>query len=217
MPHPSPGRSAELGAVKFAPLVVRNLFRSRRRTILTVASIAVSIFIFVALMSLPGAVNQILRDRAGSLRLICHSKAGFFYSMPEAYRRRIAAIPHVETVSGETVFMSTYRDPKDLIPSAAVDPENPEIIWPDWGISRVTADRFRGDRRAALVGATLMRLYRWKVGDQVMLRGTIYPVDIQLDIVGTLTAKEAGLALLFRRDRLDEVLGRPGSIETNRP
>jgi len=198
--------------MKFVPLVVRNLFRNRRRTMLTIAAVAVSIFIFAALMSLPGVVNQILRDRAGSLRLICYSKAGFFYSLPEAYRRRIASIPHVVAVSGESLFMGAYRDPKDLIPSAAIDPDDVEEIWPDWAISREAADRFRRDRSGALVGATLMRLYRWKVGDLVTLRGTIYPIDVQVEIVGTLGDKAPPIALLFRRDRLDQMLGRPGTV-----
>jgi len=68
--------------MKFLPLVVRNLFRKRRRTLLAVAAVAVSIFMFAALMSLPGVVDQILREPAGSLRLVCYSKAGFFYSSP---------------------------------------------------------------------------------------------------------------------------------------
>jgi putative ABC transport system permease protein len=108
--------------------------------------------------------------------------------------------------------MGTYRDPKDLIPSAAMDPEHVEEIWPDWGISREEADRFRRARSAALVGTTLMRLYRWKIGDQVTLHGTIYPVDVQVEIVGTLGGKAPPVALMFRRDRLDEVLGRPGTV-----
>jgi putative ABC transport system permease protein len=198
--------------MRFLRLIVRNLFRNTRRTILTVASVAVSIFVFAALLSLPGVINQILRDRASSLRLVSHSKAGFFYALPEAYRRRIATIPHVEAVSGESVFMGTYRDPKDLIPSAAIDPEQVEEIWPDWAISREEGERFRRARGAALVGPTLMRLYRWKLGDQVTLRGTIYPVDVQVEIVGTLGDKAPPIALLFRRDRLDEALGRPGTV-----
>ncbi len=198
--------------MKFLPLVVRNLFRSRRRTILTVASIAISIFVFAALMSLPGVVDSLLRDRADSLRLVAHSKAGFFYALPEAYSRRIAQMPHVEAVSGESLFMGTYRNPNDLIPSAAIDAGNVEDIWPDWGISRDSAEQFRRIRSAALVGPILIRRYGWKVGDEVTLRGTIYPVDVQLQLVGTLGTKAPPIALVFRRDRLDEVLGRPGTV-----
>jgi len=198
--------------MKFFPIVLRNILRNKRRTVLTVLSIAVSVFVFAALMSLPAVVNQMLRDRANSLRLISHSKAGFFYALPAAYRQRIKAVPHVDAVSGESIFMGTYRGPQDLVPSVAIDPEQVEEIWSDWGISKHAADEFRRVRTGALVGATLMKRYGWKVGDHVILRGTIYPVDAELSIVGTLEGAAPALALVFRRDHLDELLGRPGTV-----
>jgi cell division protein FtsX len=52
--------------MKFLPIILRNLARNRRRTLLTVLSFGVSLFIFAALMSLPGVVHEIMRDRSGS-------------------------------------------------------------------------------------------------------------------------------------------------------
>jgi cell division protein FtsX len=75
--------------MKYFGLVVRNLARNKRRTILTALSITVSVFIFASLISLPSLIDQVLRDRASSLRLITHSKATLFYLLPEAYRRQI--------------------------------------------------------------------------------------------------------------------------------
>ncbi len=198
--------------MKYLPLILRNLLRNRRRTALTVTSIAISIFIFAGLMSLPAVVNQVLRDRAGSLRLVCYNKAGFFFSLPTAYQRRIESVPHVDAVSGESLFMGTYRDPKDLLPSAAIDPEHARDIWPDWGITPEAAAAFARIRSSALVSETLLRRYRWRVGGQMMLRGTIYPIDVQLTIVGALGEKAPPVAVLFQRDYLDEALGRPGTV-----
>jgi len=101
--------------MKYLSLVLINLTRNKRRTILTTLSITVSVFIFASLISLPGLLDQVLRDRANSLRLICHSKAGFSYMLPEAYRRQIESVPHVEAVAGYSVFMGTYRDPNQQI------------------------------------------------------------------------------------------------------
>lgn len=199
--------------MKFLPLILRNLLRNKRRTLLTILSIAVSVLVFASLMSLPSLVNQIMRDRTGSLRLVSYSKGGgFFYSLPAAYRRRIEAIDHVEAVSGEMIFMGTYRDPKDLIPSVALDAERIEDIWPDWGITKRSAEEFRKVRSGALVGTTLMKRFGWKPGDLIMLHGTIFPIDIQLKVVGILSGSSASVALIFRRDDLDEVLGRPGTV-----
>ena len=82
--------------MKYATLVFKNLTRSKRRTILTVLSIAVSLFIFSALVSMPTVANQILADTASSTRIAMHNKAGLTYSIPSRYTQRIAAMPHVE-------------------------------------------------------------------------------------------------------------------------
>src|SRR5258705_13473065 len=95
--------------MKYFGLVFRNLARNKRRTILTTLSITVSVFIFASLISLPSLLDQVLRDRANSLRVITHSKASLLYQLPEAYRRRIETIPHVEAVSGYGVVFPTYR------------------------------------------------------------------------------------------------------------
>src|SRR5208337_3257638 len=96
--------------MNYLSLVLRNLTRNQRRTILTMLSITVSVFIFASLISLPGLLNQVLRDRANSLRLICHSKASLLYMLPESYRRRIETLPHVQAVAAYSVFMGTYRE-----------------------------------------------------------------------------------------------------------
>ena len=198
--------------MKYLSLVLINLTRSKRRTILTVLSITVSVFIFASLISLPALLNQVLRDRANSLRLICHSKAGFFYMLPEAFRRQIEAVPHVDAVAGYSVFMGTYRDPNEQIGILAIDDDHVREIFPDWEVSAQAEHEFKSMRTAGLVATTLMKGYGWKVGDTVMLRGTVYLVDLQLTIVGVLNGEAAGPRIIFKRDYMEELLGRPGTV-----
>jgi len=197
--------------MNYPSLVLRNLTRNKRRTILTTLSITVSVFIFASLISLPGLLNEVLRDRANSLRLICHSKAGFFYMLPESYRRRIETLPHVEAVAAYSVFMATYRDPNQQIGALAVDDDHIREIFPDWEISAETEHEFESLRTAALVATNLMKVYGWKVGETIMLRGTLYPVDLQLTIVGVMNEEASGPRVIFRRDYMEELLGRPGT------
>jgi putative ABC transport system permease protein len=198
--------------MKYLPLVLINLTRNKRRTILTVMSITVSVFIFASLISLPALLDQVLRDRANSLRLICHSKAGFFYMLPEAYRRQIEAVPHVDAVAGYSVFMGTYRDPNEQIGILAMDDDHIREIFPDWEVSAQAEHEFKTMRTAGLVSTTLMKNYGWKVGDTVMLRGTVYLVDLQLTIVGVLNEEAAGPRIIFKRDYMEELLHRPGTV-----
>src|SRR5258708_38190694 len=88
--------------MKYAVLILKNLFRSKRRTILTVLSIAVSLFIFSALVSIPTVANQILGATASSTRIATHNKAGLAYNIPVSHKQRIASLPHVEAGSAES-------------------------------------------------------------------------------------------------------------------
>jgi putative ABC transport system permease protein len=185
-------------------LVSVNLLRNPRRAILTTLAIAVSIFVLSVLLSLPAIADRVLRDRASSLRLICHSKAGMLYSLPEAYRRKIEGRPDVEAVAAFTFFLGIYHEPTDQFPNAAVDHEQLDVIWPDWGISPAAVEDFKRLRIACLAGPALMERFHWHVGQQITLRGTIYPVNLTFQIVGVLGDKAPPPILLFRRDYLDE-------------
>jgi len=62
------------------------------------------------------------------------------------------------------------------------------------------------------VPAAMMRKHRWKIGQRIILKGTAYPVDADLIIVGTLGEYAPPDALIFRRDYLDELLGAVGRV-----
>lgn len=49
-----------------------------------------------------------------------------------------------------------------------------------------------------------MTRFNWHVGRLIALRGTVYPVNLTLQIVGELGDKAPPPILLFRRDYLDE-------------
>jgi putative ABC transport system permease protein len=197
--------------MKYFSLVLRNLTRNKRRTILTTLSIALSVFVFASLISLPELLNEVLRDRANSRRLITHSKAGLLYTLPESYRRRIESLPHVRAVAAYSVFLATYQDPSRQLGVLAVDDDHIGEIFPDWEVSPETEHQFRSVRTAALVATNLMKLYGWQVGQTIMLRGSQYPVDLQLTIVGVLKEEASGPRIIFRRDYEEELLGRPGT------
>jgi putative ABC transport system permease protein len=131
--------------------------------------------------------------------------------LPESDRRRIEAVPHVEAVASYSVFMATYRDPSVQLGVLAVDDDHIHEIFPDWDVSAETEHEFKTIRTAALVAPPLMKLYGWKVGQTIMLKGTLFPVNVQLTIVGVMNEQASGPRIIFRRDYMEELLGRPGT------
>lgn len=192
---------------KFTRLIVKNLLRSRRRTVLTGLSIAVSLFMFAVLMSLPTFANQMLADTASSVRIISRTKMGFAYPLPEAYKLKIATIPHVVAVAALVIYGGIYHEASDQFPSVATDAAEIDM-WSDWGLTGV--EEFKKIKTACLVAQGTMRRFNLHVGQQLELRGTVYPFNVTLTIVGTIDKGPVPSFLIFRRDYFEEAAGKPG-------
>src|ERR1700745_3862471 len=169
--------------MKYLKLVLKNLLRSRRRTILTILSIAVALFIFSVLVSLTSFANQFLADTASSVRILCRTKMGLGYPLPVAYKPRIAAIPHVVAVAPLVIYGGIYHEVSDQFPSVATEAKEIDM-WSDWGLTGV--DEFKKIKTACLVAEGTMRRFNLHVGQHIQLRGTVYPFNVTLTIVGNI-------------------------------
>jgi putative ABC transport system permease protein len=199
--------------MKLVTLVIKNQLRNRRRTILTVLSIAISLFVFAALVSIPTLAYEILADSASSLRIAVHNKAGLAYEMPVAYAHRIATTPHVVAATPESWYGGLYHDESDQFPNEAVDPDQAQKVWPDWGVTSEQWAHFRSLRTACLVGTGTMKRFNFHLGQQIMLRGTVYSFPIALTIVGELKGKAPPDFLIFRRDYLEQAARRSPFVD----
>ncbi len=198
--------------MKFFALILKNLFRNKRRTVLTVFSIAVSLFIFSALVSLPTVANQILADTAASNRIVTHNKSGLTYSIPIAYRQKIAIMPHVVATASMSWFGGILHEVTDQFPNMAMDHEQADVLFPDWGLTPQEWDQFKKLRTACVVGADTMKRFNLKIGQQIILKGTVYPFNVTLNIVGEMKGRSQRPFIYFRRDYLEEAAGRPGFV-----
>jgi putative ABC transport system permease protein len=190
--------------MKFAPLIIRNLLRNRRRTILSLLSIAVSTLIFTALMSVPAVAARLLRDRVSALRLICGNKAGFNYLLPAGYGETIRGLPHVSAMTGYLIMMTSYRKAGELIPVAGLDPDQLHVIWPEWASSEDAAALGRS-RSVGLVGPGLMKRFKWKVGDNIILHGLAPPADLSFTVAGTLGNQVTDNLVIVPIERLNKL------------
>ncbi len=201
-----------------AGLIRRNLARNRLRTTLTGVAIALSVFLLCAVLTLPEMFRLILNHFASSTRIVIHNKAGFSYMLPYAYLGKIRAIPAVAGASSYIWFGGTFQDPKQTFPNFAVDVEAVADVWPDYGFEAGVLDDFRRYRDGAIVGLTTLRRQGWRVGDRFTLRGTIWPVDLDLRIVGTLPeGVDDPQAVWFSRVYLEEVLAANGLSRNSAP
>jgi len=189
----------------FARIILRDLGRNSRRTIMTITSIAVSLFVFCGLMSFAKVPDQMRANANNSVRLVCRNKAGLGHGLPQAYTPKIQGLPHIVAVSAWNFFGSRYRRPDDTFPTVDVDVQDIEVIWPEWQIQPASLAAFRTIRRAALVAPKLMKRYGWHVGDEVALFGVQDLIPVTTQIVGVLGPKAPEDYFVFRRDYLVEM------------
>src|SRR5215470_2827346 len=152
---------------KYTMLVLKNLLRNKRRTILTVLSIAVSLFVFSVLVSLPTFANQMLADTSSSVRIACRTKMGIDYPLPEAYRVKVATTPHVVAVVPDVFYGGIYHEASDQFPSVAMEPENIDVMFPDWGFSPEGIQQFKKIKTACMVAQGTMRRFKLHIGQQI--------------------------------------------------
>jgi len=185
-------------------LAIRNLRRNSRRTLFTLLSTALSMFVLATLSAFSFSVDRVLGRTASSVRIAVHNKAGLIYGVPEAYKRTITALPHVEACAAQIWFGGIYQSVSYRFPNLAVDADSIEKIWPDWGVSPLAVREFKRIRVACLVGRDTMKTHHWSVGQHIMLRGTKYPAIVELTIVGTLGPSGMPDLVVFRRDYLEQ-------------
>jgi len=200
------------GVVTMPGLVSRNLFRNRRRTLLTAGSVAVSILllvIFWAVYRFLEAPPAAEGDRS-HLVLIVMARTSLIQPMPLSYRARIERMPGVRAVTQVFWFDARYKNEDTVIASLSLDPKIVRTFFPDWQLSSALWDQFLHERTAAIASRQLAAKYGWKLGDHIYVSSPSYfGRGVDLTLRGIYEGKEEQSYLVFHWDYLDEVLGRP--------
>ena len=159
--------------MKYLPFIFRNLFRKKTRTILTIGSIAVALFLFGLLVTIETALNAGV-DVAGVDRLIVRNKISLIMPLPLSYQERLRQIDNVSEATFATWFGAIYQEPKNFFPQFAIDTDTYRAVFPEFEISDAEWNAFLADREGAVVGKVIADRFGWKVGDRIPLQGTIW-------------------------------------------
>jgi putative ABC transport system permease protein len=158
--------------MRYLPLLLANLRRKKIRTLLTIGSFAVALFLFGLLFALRAGF-RVGADAAGGDRLMVMGTS-LMNMLPLPYLDRIKRIPGVEHVAHLTWFGGVYQDPKNFFVQFAIDPELWRDVYPEYRIDEEEWAAFAADRQGAVVGAQLAKRFGWEVGDRVPLKPPPY-------------------------------------------
>lgn len=198
--------------MKFLTLLRANLTRHRWRTFLTIASVALALFLFASLRTVLTTLDH--ASQFGSAkRLITTNSTGFTFPLPIAYANRISAVEGVTGITWLNWFGGRYGDGKRFFANFAVDAESYLAMYPEMSVPPDQKAAFLADRGGALIGARLVDLFGWKVGQNITLQGTIFPGEWTFTVRGVYTPTDPAInddAMMFHWSYLDERLGRSG-------
>jgi putative ABC transport system permease protein len=198
--------------MKFLPLVLANLGRHKRRTALTIASVALALFLFASLQTVVTTIAAAAKF-GSARRLVTMNATGFVLPLPIAYANRLQAVRGIEQVTWANWFGGKYGDGKRFFAAFAVEPKSYLDMYPEIVVPEDQKQDFLRERSAALVGIRLRDVFGWRLGQNITLQGNIYPGDWTFTIRGFYNVTDPVInddMMMFHHDYLEERTGRPG-------
>ena len=194
--------------------ITRNALRNKRRALLSVLSVAVSLFLLVTLLVGLREITVPVEDIGAASRIIVRNKISLGNVLPARQRQVIERIPGIEVVTPFTFFGGKFRGKEVMFAQFAMDPAALQKILVDAKVPPDALERFMADRRAALVGKDTAEKYKLKVGDKMVLEGTFWPYDVELNVAGIYSGTLDNRNVFFHHKYFDEISGDQGMVGT---
>jgi putative ABC transport system permease protein len=189
----------------FPLLVLRNAFRHKLRTTLTIVGIVVAIAAFGMLRTIVDAWYA-GANASSSARLVTRSSVSLVFALPLNYAQKIRQVDGVTGVGWANWFGGVYVNERNFFAQFAIS-ESYLDLYPEFVLPDDQRRAFLADRVGAIAGRKLADKYGWKIGDQIPLRGTIYPGTWTFNLRGIYEGADEGTdtsTFFFHFDYLNE-------------
>jgi putative ABC transport system permease protein len=155
-------------------LLFRNVTGHWLRSLLTILSVAVAVFLICVLNAVVSGLTRTV-SAAASNRLLVQSAVSLYVDLPMAYQQKLAAVPGVEAICKWQWFGGRYEQDKGgFFAQFGIDAEPFRTSYPEITIAEGSYEEFAKNRTACIVGRDTATKYGWKVGQTVPILGTIF-------------------------------------------
>lgn len=198
-----------------AGFIAKNALRNKRRALLSILSVAVSLFLFVTLVTLLRELTQPPEDLGASLRIAVRSKVSIADVLPARQLPIIEKIPGVAAVTPFTYFGGQIKDDTSVgFAQFGIDPTKMRDIFGEAKLPQEQMEAWLADRTTAIVGKDSADRYKWKIGDKVTVESTIYPCDLEVKIAGIYAGTLDDRNMFVHQRYIDEALDDWGKVGT---
>ena len=195
-----PNHEEDWGVLRYASLAFKNTLRNKRRSLLTISSIAVSLCLLGILLAIYNALFNSVATPGQALRLVVRHKVSLAQPILAAYESKIRRVPGVKELSPWNWYGGTYKDSRDqrnFFARFAVDPAAFLIIRTQLDMPENQKRAFITERTACIVSQDLADKLNFKIGDRIVLQGDIYPGTLELKVAGIFEDPDAVQSLFF--------------------
>jgi putative ABC transport system permease protein len=194
--------------VTLTSFVTKSAFRNKRRSILTVFSLMFSLLLLTIMMTVWKGFYLDKGSVESAQRLITRHRVSLTESLPVAYRQKIRTVPGVVAVAPTQWFGGIYKDakPENWFAQFGTDPDEIFKVMTDFKIPEDQLVAWQRDQAGTVADSELARKFGWKIGDRIILQGTIYPMNLELTVRGLFTAPEPSLTLYFNQKYVEEAV-----------
>jgi putative ABC transport system permease protein len=189
--------------------VTKSAFRNKRRSILTVFSLALSLLLLTFMLTLWRGFYIDKGAPDSALRIMTRHRTSLANFLPAYYRGKIRTIPGVTHIVPMTWFGGKYKDdkPENFFAQFATDPSEYMLVAADKQMPADQLAAWQHDRSGCIVDSTLAAKHGWKIGDHLHLQGNIFPTDLDLTLRGIYTIDPPSSNLYFDQEYLEQSVG----------
>ncbi|HEY1220997.1 MAG: FtsX-like permease family protein [Bryobacteraceae bacterium] len=205
--------------MRFLPLILRNSWRNRRRTLLTIASIGVSMCLLGVMIAMYSAFWLAKPKDNQALRLVVRNRVSLAVFLPIAYRQQIERIPGVRLAMVDTWFGGQYKDAREArnnFPRFSVEPEKLFPLFAEWTIPEDQKQAFIQERTACVIGRDLANAFNFHLGDRIPIQGDIFPGNFEFTVRGIFEAPANSDVMYFNKEYIAQAMPerRRGEVDT---
>ena len=189
-------------------LLLKNPIRHKLRTSLTVLGIAIAILAFGMLRTVVSAWYAGV-EASSANRLVTRNSISIIFTLPISYKEKIRQVDGVSVVSWANWFGGVYIDEKNMVPNFAIDPKTYFELYPEYVLPEDELNAFIRDRKGFVAGRKLADRFGWKIGDEIILKGTIFPGNWPMTLRGIYHGRTNSTdesQLFFQWDYLNETM-----------
>ena len=155
-------------------LAWRNTMRHPLRAALTVLGMALAVLAFCLLRTMVAVWDAAVAS-ASPERLVTRNAISLMVPLPVAYYPRIKSLPCITHVTYGQWFQGIYIDERHFFPQLAFELPSYFAIYSEFIIPPDQQASLLRDRRGAAAGRELAKRYGWRLGDTIILTGTVFP------------------------------------------